>query len=515
MRTLLLPVFFWFLVVSGLTPVLSAAPAPQSAENLELDSIKSRLMTDMFFAGELADAIMEIGIQNRFISLSGEEDRAQIRAKLILWIRSHPDSAAGIFFHVKKRPALPEQVLPGQKSIKRVWWEVNPHFLAMIKDLSQSVRSRDISREELSVSGRRIFEGLSDGAGTVVDGSGSDEEGLGRASRFFSFPPLDWKLDRRGIVKEQKQTSRWLSELISEFRRDQGKGTPELHEERMVSLELASLSLKDFTVRSSRLAGRKGMSESESRSLEKSRLVLRMALARCHALSRIDSIESKSRLIETALVGAPAWLAGEVKKKYAGLGESLRLEGKAIGARYRLVFSRLKSAVGNTLLSNAYLELSRLQEEELKSSTRLALYVELARLGKEIANLDRALRGCLLDRIMYAFVSRLYPDSPHVGMRKELERLKKTIPAAVREINRADYARALNLVAGRRIPGFKGEGKLDLENVKKAAGQADFIIKSIRQAVELNKSIQFVFWDAFLSPLDLTFYVEKLLNLKK
>ena len=103
MKAFFLAVCFCSLILCAPRAVLCAdetSPAPasatQDAQDMELDSIKSRLMTDMFFAGELADAIMEIGVQNRLIPLSGGEDRAQNRAKLILWIRSHPDSAAEI-----------------------------------------------------------------------------------------------------------------------------------------------------------------------------------------------------------------------------------------------------------------------------------------------------------------------------------------------------------------------------------------------------------------------------------
>ena len=71
---------------------------PVNVDETEYARLKDRLSVSLFFRGELADKIMDAGLQGRFLKLNGGETHAQVREALINWIKKNPVEAANLYF---------------------------------------------------------------------------------------------------------------------------------------------------------------------------------------------------------------------------------------------------------------------------------------------------------------------------------------------------------------------------------------------------------------------------------
>lgn len=486
----------------------------QGEESREYEEIRSRLMTDMFFSGELADAIMENGRQAGLANLSGREDRAKTREQLILWIRSNPETAADIYFGVRRNPSGAGAEI-AQRVVRILSWEVNPRFQAMVDDLEAASRSEKIPGEALAAEGRRIFEGNSSGKGAVMR-----VPETGKTAAIW-LPAFDWKLNPASAAEEQKQAGQWLYGLKSALRRDEaremerllgenlppGDLTPEYPlktasgrrmvggrtaaaavseklREREKSVENVSASLRDFIIKCSGLAGRKNLSKTEAAGLEKNRTSLRRALLRAHALALADSVDSRYGIIENTVTAG---------RRYSGQGRLLKLEKKALRERFLSV--SLAAREESVPLAGIYAGLARLEKDELDWRARLALYTELLSLKKEIADT----LGCgALERIFRMFFSRFAPGSSRSQRLRRLEALKTGVSEALEAAERGDFSAAYNLLAGtenEKIPAPEEIGKL--------AEGARLSVRTLKKTADLSRNIQFAFWDSFMCPVGL------------
>ena len=88
------------------------------------------------------------------------------------------------------------------------------------------------------------------------------------------------------------------------------------------------------------------------------------------------------------------------------------------------------------------------------------------------------------------------------------------LPRAIKELAEGNYAKAYALLAssGNEAVSVREQLRPGLEAVGKLTKQAHSKIKSVKRAIELNRSIQFIFWDSFLVPLDLSFYIMKIIG---
>ena len=73
-------------------PVFSLEPdiKPANINEAEYSALKDRLSVSLFFRGELADKIMDAGLQDRLLKLTGRETRSEIREALLNWIKKTP-----------------------------------------------------------------------------------------------------------------------------------------------------------------------------------------------------------------------------------------------------------------------------------------------------------------------------------------------------------------------------------------------------------------------------------------
>jgi hypothetical protein len=132
---------------------------PSSVDAEELNAIRDRLMTGLFFRGELADAIIDAGLHDRVVKLTGRETLSEVRLALLDWIKKNPEEAAKLYFYIKGRPptaARPPEVI----DYKMPYWEINPNFLGLVQGLSGAAKDPAMSDEEMNLVAQRLFGGV-------------------------------------------------------------------------------------------------------------------------------------------------------------------------------------------------------------------------------------------------------------------------------------------------------------------------------------------------------------------
>ncbi|MCX5783456.1 MAG: hypothetical protein NTW04_03330, partial [Elusimicrobia bacterium] len=171
--------------------------APQTRGETE-----SKLMTDMFFAGSLADKMLKVGTYPDGAGVRESDAYSGARAKLILWIRKNPKEAAEISAQISSRA--------DEGSFKIAAWRIKKEFLDMIKELSETSKNTKLSPEETSFFNRLIFEGRGYYEGKITLASSIGYSGL--KAKSYLFPP-SWNLNLKNLEEEKKTAGNWLSAL--------------------------------------------------------------------------------------------------------------------------------------------------------------------------------------------------------------------------------------------------------------------------------------------------------------
>jgi hypothetical protein len=343
----------------------SAAIQPQ--ESRQLDEIESRLVTDMMFAGKLADAMIESGVYSKYVKSGSSDDYASLRTKLIFWIRSHPKDAALIHM-AGALPAGPSGVQSYDE--QKIAWALNTHFVDLSKQLALDAKNGKLSEEEASVAMRRLFEGTqapADAGTPTVDMGGRGSVSSGGAPR-IQLAPFNWKVDSSAMDSEVRDTSSWLSTLRSDLNRDKASAvaaltgadaqavadSPELMQKLMSSsvngVSVAAKISAGFSQREgliadaakeqtsfadyiTRFAGRGKIQASEAQTLNSMRSELRDKLAKSYVAGRMDGmVRVKGAL---AAASAPAAYGDQ----YARAAQNLAAMGDAIKALYDAAYS--------------------------------------------------------------------------------------------------------------------------------------------------------------------------------
>jgi len=422
---------------------------PVNVNEAEYSALKDRLSVSLFFRGELADRIIDAGLQGRLLELQGGETHSEVRGALLDWIKKNPDKAANLYFYLSRHGSY--GVMPAEIKYSKPSWELNPRFLGLIKALKAAAGDRGMSDETLNLSAARLFEGPQ----VPPEARGIEPDRARAEGTAFFSGYADYKLNRAGLEKELKNLRGWTDSL-----RD-GKETGDASETQRRLFDEAFSAYGAFTAAASAFKSRSALTAGESAGLEKSRRVLKGKLA---ALTLYE-------------------MAGRVHKAAGGLGrEDVELIGEA-----KLLSGNFEKAAGE-------LEAGLYAPGEMARVLRAAGHaraVFCARAGavKTLSALSLRLEraagfSCLYDYLFSVYFERFYPDSDCVRARGALQGGEALLRSASARL-------------GRGAPGELG-GDLSAE-------LAAFIgsVEIVEKISVFNRRAQFFLWGLIFRPFEL------------
>lgn len=438
------------LLLLAALPAPAQEIAPQRVQTDELSQVQDRLMTSLFFRGELADMMIAAGEAGNFVDLEGVETNSEARSLLLSWIRKNPSAAAEVYLHLKGGGRSPKEV-----EIYRTSYKLNANFLALIKNLNAAAGDKGVPAEALELAARRLYEGPQAEAEAPAVAAGA---GRGSGS-FFPGEYADHRLNRAGLGKELTAAGAWLDAL----RGPAGKGPAGL--EKYFGQALAEYAA--FVTAAAAVKGREAITAEESRALEARRAFLRGRLAALGMRARAAELRELLARLEKA-AGEP----GAEKLLAALKGAVSALEARAA------VIEAGGAAIGELA------GLARAAEKEFYAAyLRASVYNSLLALKKRSA---AAPFSCVYDYVFFRYLEKFFPGSPY------------------------PLARALLLKApGGLSPALAAAGAGDLNAALGAAGSEAAAISAaaatVQRASRLNRGLQFFQWGLLARPVEYRF----------
>ena len=426
--------------------VFCSEPVPQNAQAEELSAVKDRLMTSLFFRGELADKIMEAGRAGDFVSLEGLETNSEARSALLSWIRKNPAKAAEVYLDMKGGGGQ----LHDRIETRVREWEIDPKFLEVIKALNAAAGNSSVSRETLELAARRLYEGEQESAGAAPEvRAGAAGSG---GNNFFSINYASFRLNQAGLQRETAQAGACLEAART--------GGQKLEIDGAYSAAFSLYS--EFVVEASALKGRKVITERESGRLEELRIKLRSALAALALRSRVSALAAAAASLEKHS-SEPG--AAELLASVSSLKAGLETSAAAIGA-------------GGKNLK----DLGRLVNSAEKDFAALYLgysaYEGLLGLKKRAASPGFS---CFYDYAIYRYLAAFFPGAAYSRARAELAAAAGALDAALLKAGSGDLAGALSAV--------------EAAPVEAAAAM-------VGSASRFNRGAQFFLWGLALRPVE-------------
>ncbi len=419
--------------------------SPQNAQAEELSSVRDRLLSSLFFRGELADKIIEAGLAGRFVDLEGIETNAGAKSALLGWIRKNPAKAAEVYQHMKGAGGRLHDAI----ETREMTWEFNRSFIAAVKALNDAAGSASVSKETLELAARRLYEGKqSDSEGLEVRAGGASAGGSG----FFSINYAAYRLNKAGLEREISQAGEWFEAARGEGARLEPGG----------AYAAAFSRYTEFVVAAAALKGREAVTEQESRRLERLRVNLRSALAALTLRSRISALSAAGVSLERsgAQPGAKELLlsVSRLKAGLEALAARIEAGGVALGELGRLVNSAENDFAALYLGYSAYDGLLNLK-----------------------SGAARAGFSCFYDYAVYRYLAVFFPGTAYPRARAELAAASGALDAALLKAGEGDLSGALSgLEAGR---------------VKAAVGV-------VRSASSFNRGAQYFLWGLLFRPAE-------------
>lgn len=283
---------------------------PQDSQAEEAAAVRDRLATSLFFRGELADKIMNAGLEATFVDTEKMETHAEVRAALLNWIRRNPDKAAQAWLHLKTgATAFPDKI-----ELTEMTWKFNEGFLGMIKALSAAAGDKNVSGEALELASRRLYEGpQAEATGPVVVSGGGARGAGGGAAPQLNY--ADYRLNKAGLDKELAAAGAWL-----ESSRAAGAAGRKFYGAAMAEYSA-------FLVAASGLKGRSAITGEESRALEGRRRSLRGRLAALAMGERSYDLGSMAAVLKSRGAAGLAAQAEAMAARFANTAARLAAEG--------------------------------------------------------------------------------------------------------------------------------------------------------------------------------------------
>lgn len=446
MKTLLL-------LLLALPPALPAQPAPQGAAAEDAGSAKNRILTSLFFRGEVADLILESGEAGRLVNLGGVETNAEARGLLLRWIERHPDEAARTYLNLKGAGGKAHTAI----ETREMTWEFNPAFIDAIKALNAAAGSASVSREAMETAARRLYGGQREDADAPVIADGRRGGGGGKGLSRDEF--ADYRLDKGALGAELARAGSWMDAARSEASR--------------LGLSAsygASLSLyQEFLVAASALKGRASLNSQESARLERLRGALR---------SSLGALALRARAAETAAAAAALRSAS---------GEP---GAAALLAALERTLAELERAAASAESGN----LSPREVAGLVSEAEgkfAGLYLGYSAYDGLLNLKRRAAPGgfsCLYDYAASRYLAAFHPGSPYARARAELAAASGALDGALAKAGSGDLAGALAAADPARLEAAAAE---------------------LRSSSEFYRAAQFFGWGLLFRPVELKAYPGK------
>ncbi|MDD2805336.1 MAG: hypothetical protein PHV33_07255 [Elusimicrobiales bacterium] len=441
MKTLLL------ILLAVLPPAVRAQElAPQSASAEEAAAVANKLMTSLFFRGEVADKILDSGEAGRLVNLEGVETNAEARGLLINWIRRNPEKAAQLYLNLKGAGGKVHTAI----ETREMTWEFNPAFLEAIKALNAAAGSSSVSREAMEIAARRLYGGSREEADSpVLKDGGGKAGGKGLTRDDFA----DYRLNKGALDAELTRAAAWMD-----------AARPEAVRLNIGDSYGAALSIyQEFLVAASGLKGRAAMTAQESARLETLRSALRAALGALALRARIAELAAAEAALASARgePGASALLAvlgklrGELEE-LAALAESGQAGAKEVAGLVNLAEGKF---AGLYLAYSAYDGLLSLKRRSAPGAF-----------------------SCLYDYAAYRYLAAFYPASPYPKARAELAAAAGALDGALAKAGAGDLQGAL--------------AAADPARLEAAAAQ-------LRSSSSFYRAAQFFGWGLLFRPVEL------------
>lgn len=464
-------------------PVMPEIEVPVSQGSPdELGLIRDKLAVSLFFRGELADKIIDAGLQERIADFRGDETYSEVRTKLMEWIVLNGSEAAKLYMQINGRQV--GQSAAGAASVTAYTayrWEINPRFLKLIEDLKKAAGDGSASEEEISLAAWRLYDGPPVGQSAVLDTAAeisgrngrqaSEPVRLGKsaASAAVKLAYADYKLDSAGVEREKRIISGIFDSLKTGFeeaaeRRDGGE---EFLESRRLLNEAFAL-YKNFVVALSSLKGRSRITQSESQNLEALRMALRSNMRALAALGTAGRVRGKASALRTVAPGS----------------ELLMREAQQLQSEFRVLAAGIEK--GGESLDVSGRRLSALQKRAEFWNFKFSAYMRLLKIRTRVEN---SFFPCVLDRLVFEYLSKAAPGPGYVSLKRELADAAAGLDAVLEGVAAGDYLRASRFSGG--TPEEFAARLIDLE--RKLAALESYSLANCR--------LQFIFWDAFTNPL--------------
>lgn len=458
-----------------LYPAFSAARAadpgvpPAAAGAGELRDIRDRLAVNLFARGELADAIIEAGLQNSLVKLTGREAYPDVRHALIGWITNNPDEAARTFYYLKDRrsgEAGPSVAV----SYQMPSWKINPRFLELLRGVNSAAKNAAISDEEMSLAVHRLFEGeqARPEAGAPAGPAASVP---GPAGRGAAISYADYRLDPARAERESRTLAVWFERVKAALE----EAGPDAENENAYALrrrcfEETFSAYRSFALALSGLKGRNRITGEEAAGLEGLRRSLRKNLGVMDALFVMSRIDKEVRALPARSPGA----------------EFLRTDAFRIKEALNAFLADLRANPESA--SYAALRLHELKKAFDFWNLRFIAHGRLSDLKNRMTG-----RGfsCVLDKLVFQYLSRFRPSAAYARLAAESAGRAAAVDAALDGVAAGDYEGAVLFAGGEKQP------------------LAARILEAESEAARLeyysgfNRRLQFFFWDVFVNPFGL------------
>jgi len=421
---------------------------PQNTQAAESAAVRDRLATSLLFRGELADKIIAADMAGKFVDLEGLETYADVRSALLDWIRRNPSKAAQLWLHLKDGAA----VLPDRIETREMSWEFKSGFLDRVKALNAAAGDKNVSKEELELAARRLYEGpQAENEGAVVMGGGPAASSSGYAPLSYA----DYKLNAGGLDKELAAAGAWLDSA-----RAAGAAGRSFY-------AAAFSEYSAFLVAASALKGRTAITEQEARALEGRRAALRSRLAALALGERSYDLENMAAVLARRGAGGLAAKAASLRERLAASALQISEGGLSMRALGQASVSAERAFAAFYLEYSAYNSLLRLKELSAPAGF-----------------------SCLYDYVVYRYLAARHPEAAYPRARAELAASLPALEAALVKADAGDFEGALSGAAERAA----------------ALKQAAVVAAS---ASAFNRRAQFLLWGLLCRPAELSVRAER------
>ncbi len=454
-------------------PAASQGPVPDAPqlspreEGRSFEEVRDRILSSLFFRGEVADLIIEAGISGQFVVTEENEPYSEVREKMLAWIRLDPDQAAKIYLYLKKgRDTSAEKGY----TYKEYSFEISPHFVGLVKALSAAAADGAASDEDLSAAGRRLFAGIAiEPDGSSGAGAGAGPAMGGPSDDGSSLINADFKLDKKALSASARRLGAWADSARKDLELARGPRA----DRRAGLVGKAFAEYRGLLGAASSVSGRDRITAAEAARLEKLRQSVRGSLSASSLLAAADDLDSLADLMERRGRPGSASRARAAARELDGAGARIE-SGSARAAE----IGRLISEGERVYLAASF-------------GTRAALL--LANMAETAARPDLS---CLYDFLSDRYFRRAAPGSAYARARRLLGLIGAAAPGAAALAEKGDFDGAFE-----KLSSASGAGK----GPDAAAAEFGEALKLAAAVSRANARAQYLTAGVALNPLGLEF----------